>query len=184
MPKRKQPRTSHLPLGFSLLLFTLCLAPGCEEPRNSKTSLRTPEGQNQASEAAPAPAPEEEVVQPREILGKRTQDIRNADVEIDKGAKVASTAITAKDPITLSGNAYVSIIGKTSILQIEHALRLYQATNDRFPKDYAEFKAEIIQANNIALPTLPYYQEYGYDEKEHKLVVLEYPDRKAALERK
>ena len=38
---------------------------------------------------------------------------------------------------------------------------------------------EIIKANNIALPVLPYYQEYGYDEKEHKLIILEYPDRKA-----
>ena len=37
---------------------------------------------------------------------------------------------------------------------------------------------EIIKANNIALPKLPYYQEYGYNEKEHKLVILEYPDLK------
>ncbi len=25
---------------------------------------------------------------------------------------------------------------------------------------------------------LPPYQKYGYDEKEHKLIILEYPDRK------
>ena len=30
------------------------------------------------------------------------------------------------------------------------------------------------KANNIALPKLPYYQAYGYDEKEHKLIILEY----------
>ena len=36
----------------------------------------------------------------------------------------------------------------------------------------------IIKANNIALPKLPPYQEYGYDEKEHKLVILEYEARK------
>src|SRR5262249_32608975 len=90
------------------------------------------------------------------------------------GAHVGSTKITAKDYITLQGNAYVSIIGRTSQLQIEHALELYRATNDRYPKDYDEFLNEIIKANNIALPKLPYYQAYGYDEKEHKLIILEY----------
>jgi hypothetical protein len=38
--------------------------------------------------------------------------------------------------------------------------------------------AEVIKANNISLPKLPPYQEYTYDEKEHKLIILEYPDRK------
>jgi hypothetical protein len=38
--------------------------------------------------------------------------------------------------------------------------------------------AEIIKANNISLPRLPSYQEYAYNEKEHKLIILEYPDRK------
>ncbi len=70
------------------------------------------------------------------------------------------------------------MIGRTSILNIEHAVDLYHAANDRYPKDYDEFMTEIIKANNIALPQLPYYQKYGYDEKEHKLVILEYPDLK------
>ncbi len=91
---------------------------------------------------------------------------------------MGSTRIVAKDPISLQGNAYVSIIGQTAILSIQHALDLYHATNDRFPKDYDEFMAEIIKANNIALPQLPPYQKYGYDEKEHKLIILEYPDIK------
>ena len=57
---------------------------------------------------------------------------------------------------------------------------LYHAENDRYPKDYDEFMNEIIKANNIALPQLPHYQEYGYDEKEHKLIILEYPELKDA----
>ena len=59
-------------------------------------------------------------------------------------------------------------------MMIDHAMDLYKATNDRYPKDYDEFMTDIIQANNIGLPKLPYYQKYGYDENEHKLVVLEY----------
>ena len=144
----------------------LVLAAGCSEPRHV--------GQPPAPAelAAPAPAPESSS---GFIVGQRTQDIRPAAPELAKGAHVATTQITAKDPITLQGNAYVSIIGQTSILEIQHALELYKATNDRYPKDYDEFMTEIIQANHIALHQLPSYQKYGYDEKEHKLIILEYP---------
>ena len=118
--------------------------------------------------------------QGREVLGKRTQEIREVSKEIKGGeAKVADTKIVAKDPITLSGSAYVSMIGQTTILQIQHAVDLYRAEHDAYPKTYEEFMKEIIKAGNIALPTLPYYQEYGYDAPEHKLIILEYPAKKA-----
>lgn len=111
------------------------------------------------------------------IIGQRTTDIRKASVEVKNGnANVIQPKITAKDPITLSGNAYVSMIGKMSVLKIQHAMDLYHANNDRYPKDYDEFMTEIIKANNIALPVLPSRQKYAYDEKEHKLVILEYPE--------
>ena len=48
------------------------------------------------------------------IIGQRTQKIVNAAPALKKGdAKIASTKIVAKDPITLQGNAYVSIIGRS-----------------------------------------------------------------------
>ena len=80
------------------------------------------------------------------------------------------------DPITVAGNVYVSAIGQTSIGQIKHAMDLYQAGHDgQYPKTYEEFKAEILVPGGIKLPTLPYYQEYGYDAPTHQLIILEYP---------
>lgn len=153
-------------LGLLLVLPLLLLAAGCEEERNVGAR---PKGKGQAA------PPKAEF-----IVGRRTQDIKNAKTEVQKGgANVVTPKITAKDPITLQGNAYVSIIGQTSILSIQHAMDLYHATNDRYPKDYEEFMTEIVKANSIALPQLPFYQKYGYDEKEHKLVILEYPELKA-----
>lgn len=149
-------------------------ASGCEEPRNPRT-LR---GNNSATSSSPSPAPAPPAEENPIIVGKRTQDIRESKGEKAKGAVEVGTKITAKDYITLQGNAYVTIIGQTSILSIQHAMDLFKATNDRYPKDYNEFMAEIIQANNIALPKLPVYQEYGYDEARHQLIILEYPDRK------
>jgi hypothetical protein len=138
---------------------------GCEEEPRHTTSRRSSSSKPK-EDAGP-------------IIGQRTQKIVNAEAALTKGdAKVASTKIVAKDPFTLAGNAYVSIIGRTSQLQIEHALNLFHGANDRYPKDFDEFMTEIIKANNISLPKLPLYQEYGYDEKEHKLIIIEYPDRK------
>lgn len=112
---------------------------------------------------------------PGPVVGQRTQKIRNAEVMLKQGdAKVATTKIVRKDPITSHGNAYVSIIGRAFQLKIEHALDVFHAANDRYPKDLNEFMVEIIKANNIALPTLPPHQDYAYDEKEHKLIILEY----------
>ena len=99
--------------------------------------------------------------------------------EEEQKTQAASTRIVAKDPITLSGNAYVTAIGQIATGNIKHAMDLYQAENGRYPANYDEFMTEIIKKNNIALPVLPSYQEYFYDEQEHKLQVREYPDRKA-----
>ena len=145
------------------------VAVGCDEPRYP--------GKKHQEAAAPPEAPA--ASKPRDTIGKTTQDIRAADPAVkQEGAKVVTPKIVAKDPILLVGNAYVTMIGKTSILQIEHEMKLFQAANDRYPKDRQEFMDQIVKPGNIRLPTLPQYQEYGYDEKEHKLLILEYPDRK------
>lgn len=155
---------------------------GCDQPTGS-TRPRSKAADVAGVDVAPAPEPAAaapEAARPREILGRRTQDIRDAQQETrpQAGGVEVKPRITAKDPITLAGNAYVTAIGQTSILNIQHALDLYQATNGEYPKTFDEFKTKIIQENNIALPTLPFYQEYGYDAPTHRLLILEYPDRK------
>jgi hypothetical protein len=152
----------------SAIALALALTTGCEEPKYDASAPKP-----QANKPA---TPKKDTF----IVGQRTQDIGRADdPALKKGAQVASQRITAKDPITLQGNAYVSMIGQTSILNIQHAMDLYHATNDRYPANHDEFMTEIIKANNIALPQLPFYQKYVYDEKQHKLLIYEYPDLKA-----
>jgi hypothetical protein len=157
-------RRRQLPL--CVLTLAVVAASGCEEPKN--VAGKPP---------APAPAPPKDNF----IVGKKTQEIGKFDPneEIRKGGAVSNFKITARDPITLSGNAYVTSIGKISVDQMDYAVKLFQAENDRFPKDYQEFMDEIIKKNNIALPKLPFYQEYKYDEVNHKLLVIEYPEKKA-----
>lgn len=56
-------------------------------------------------------------------------------------------------------------------VQIPHAMRLYKATNDRFPKDFDEFKREILEPSQISLPPLPAGHKYVYDAAQGELLV-------------
>jgi hypothetical protein len=177
-----RPRVCYPGLVGLALLF---LAAGCEEPRHVGGPKASPPASAPAAAPAPAPAPvaaapeAPKEVSHGEILGQRTQDIRPLTSEEQKKTEAAPTRITARDPITLSGNAYVVAIGQIAVGNIKHAMDLYHAENGRYSANYDEFMNEIIKKNNIVLPVLPSYQEYFYDEKEHKLQVREYPDRKA-----
>jgi hypothetical protein len=166
------------------LIVTICalVVPGCEEETRSVAKRPETRALDQTGVAVgldeTARAPVQTKPRPKQsgpIIGQRTTDIRNASKELNQGgAQVASTRIVSKDPITLPGNAYVSIVSRSSALSIQHSMDLYHATNERYPKDLDEFMAEIIKPNGIALPQLPPYQKYAYDEKEHKLIILEY----------
>jgi hypothetical protein len=192
MSARRSLRPKITPLPWLGLVACLLAGTGCEEEARHVVDGKRPQtrapgiagvdlGQDDTTRpAAQAQRQPQAQAKPRPILNQRTQDIRNARPELQQGgAQVGSTKIVARDPITLSGNAYVSIVGRSAVLNIQHAVDLFQAENGRYPKDYNEFMEEIIKKNNIALPQLPPYQDYGYDEKEHKLIILEYPDRKA-----
>jgi hypothetical protein len=150
----------------AVVSLALVVTAGCEEPRNVGDKPRA-----QVKKAAP---------EDTFIVGKTTQKIGRADdPALKKGAVVAPKTIVAKDYLTIQGNAYVYAIDKTAQMKIDYAIKLFQAANDRYPADYNEFKKEIIEANNIALPKPPFYQEYVYDEKTHQLVIYEYPEKKA-----
>jgi hypothetical protein len=147
----------------SLAVFTvLAFLTGCEEETHvtSKPQIKT-----------------------RKVLGETTQEVRPAAPELKGGgAQEASGKVIAKDPITLGGSVYVVAVDRIAAGNVKHALDLYQASTGEYPKTYQEFMDEIIKPDKpdgIRLPQLPYYQQYGYDEKEHKLIILEYAERKA-----
>ena len=114
----------------------LLLASGCTGSRNVGTSNPPPPGtplvtpvEPVETPIAPAPVaqpnpPPESKPSPSGVVGQKTMEIRRAEPERRKGAQVATTTIPAKDPITLQGHAYVTIIGRTAQLNIEHAMEL------------------------------------------------------------
>lgn len=188
-------RLALLGLSRIALSATVALVVGCSGGSGGPETASGPPGNMppppppMANPDAPPPPPAAAAAQPeapklRRVIGQTTTDIRDFDEQMQGGenVRVSSGKISENNtPITYAGNAYVSIVGQAAVLQIQHALNLYNALNDRYPADTEEFMKEIVEANNIALPQLPGYQEYAYKADTHELVVLEFPDRKEAL---
>jgi hypothetical protein len=154
-------RSSHTLVGaFGLALLTL--AAGCGDETPAKPRLEA-----------------------RDTLGKKTQDVRNLKTELAQGGKTTDNKIHATDYITLQADAYRTTVGNISIMAVKHSIDLYEAEHGEKPKTYEEFMDEIIKKgkpDGLWLPTLPYYQEYGYDPDKKELVVIEYPAKKKAME--
>lgn len=110
---------------------------------------------------------------PNSIIGKKTQTIGEFDP--NAGAKVSDSKIHATDPITAPVSAYGPMLEQISKTHIEGAIRLFEATEGRYPNSHEEFMTAIIKANNIQLPVLPGGKQYQYDVANHQLVVVEAP---------
>jgi hypothetical protein len=105
------------------------------------------------------------------IIGKTTQDIGEYDPEGE--AKIADLQVDANNPLAAATGTYKYAAGTTSMLTIQHAMNLFNAEHDRYPKDHAEFMEVIIKKNNIQLPVMPGGRRYQYDVENHTLVVVE-----------
>ena len=125
---------------------------------------------------------------PRETIGKTTQNVLALDQALSEGAVLASTKVESTNPLLASADAYRTSVGKIGGMGVEKAIQLRNAQSIRDPKPltHEEFMAEIIkkgQSDGIHLPMLPYYQEYAWDQTNQKLVVLDFPARKAEREK-
>jgi hypothetical protein len=126
---------------------------------------------------------------PRETIGKTTQNVLALDQALSEGAVLASTKVESKNPLMVSAEAYRTSVGKIGGMGVERAIQLRNAQSIRDPKPltHEDFMAEIIkqgQSDGIHLPMLPYYQEYAWDQPNQKLVVLDFPARKAEREKR
>lgn len=105
------------------------------------------------------------------ILGKKTQDI--AEFKPEEKRKVSDSKVKVDDPILYGVQTYGPALEQISKSHIHHALELFRAAEDRYPKDHAEFMERIIKENGIQLPVLPAGSQYQYDVAGHQLVVVE-----------
>jgi hypothetical protein len=112
---------------------------------------------------------------PNSIIGKKTDDIQKFDPNARQ--EVSDSKVHANDPLLYGMQAYGPIMEQISKLNVDYAIRLFEAENGRYPKDYNEFMSGVIKANHIKLPVLPAGAKYAYDEQNHKLEVVRAPER-------
>lgn len=105
------------------------------------------------------------------IVGKTTDDIGEFDPKANN--KVVEAKVEITNPVTGALEAYGPAVQRISEGEIAHALNLFNAENDRYPKDYDEFMDKIVKANRIKLPVLPGKKKYQYDVENHKLIVVD-----------
>lgn len=127
-------------------------------------------------------------VKARETIGKTTQNVLKLTDALAQGGVLAATTIEATDPLTQSGDAYKTQVAKIGAMAVKQAIDIRNASSIQDPKPltYDEFMAEIIkkdQPDGMQLAMLPYYQEYAWDEANQKLVVVEFPKKKADFQK-
>lgn len=110
---------------------------------------------------------------PDSIFKKTTQDVGKFDP--NAGNVVSDSKVRADTPGLSGVQAYGPMVEQLMKSHVKHAVDLFHAENDRYPKDYDEFMEKIIKANKIELPVLPGGKKYQYDEENHILVVVEAP---------
>jgi len=127
-----------------------------------------------------SPAAKQKTVETRQTIRKTTQNVLKLSDALENGGVVSELRITGQG-LEVVSEAYSTSVGEIGILAVTQAMNLYQAEFGEFPKSYDEFMLKIIkkdQPDGTSLAMLPYYQEYAYDEKAKKLVVVEFPAKK------
>lgn len=130
--RHNQPDWSQLS-AWLVTVTCVVVAPGCEEETRNLGKRPETRALDQTGvsvglddDSRPHAVARPPAKQSGPIIGQRTTDIRPATKEIQQGgAQPASTRIVARDPITIQGNAYVSIVGQAAINNMKHAVDLF-----------------------------------------------------------
>jgi hypothetical protein len=168
-------------LMLSMLLVSMSLLVGC---------LPAPNANNSSSKPKPSTTPgvTAEEATPRETIGKTTQNVLVLKDALKKGGVLAEKGGGTTNPLLASAAAYRNSVATIGALAVDKAIQIRNAQSIRDPKPLSHevFMEEIIKkgrGDGMHLPMLPYYQEYAWDEKNQKLVVVDFPARKEEREK-
>lgn len=163
-------------LMFSILFLLFAVTLGC---------LPSPSADNSSAKPKPSTTPGVTAAEatPRETIGKTTQNVMVLTEALQKGGVLADKNATTSNPLLASAAAYRNSVATIGAMAVDKAIQIRNAQSIRDPKPltHEEFMQEIIKkgrGDGIWLPMLPYYQEYAWDEKTQKLVVVDFPARK------
>ena len=161
---------------FSILLASISLLAGCLPAPSADNSDSMPK-------ASTTPGVTAEEATPRETIGKTTQNVLVLKEAVENGGVLTDKKSGTSNPLLASAAAYRNSVATIGAMAVDKAIQIRNAQSIRDPKPLSHqvFMDDIIKkgrGDGIRLPMLPYYQEYAWDEKNQKLVVVDFPARK------
>lgn len=90
----------------------------------------------------------------------------------DEGKEQVESKVKYSNPITGPLEAFDPMKQKLAEVTVVQAVERIRAMEGRYPRDYDEFKAKVIDENGLRLPTLGVGKRYEYDVAEHRLIVV------------
>ena len=119
-------------------------------------------------------------IQTRKTIGKTTQNVLELNEALAAGGVLAESTAEGNG-LEVYADAYRSSVAKIAGIAVTQKMQLYKAEHESVPATHADFMDHIIEPgkpNGLALPMLPYYQEYSFDPQTKSLVVVEFPAKK------
>jgi hypothetical protein len=121
---------------------------------------------------------------PRKIIGHTTQRVLDLAPALAAGGVLVDNAAEAEEGgLAAYSQAYRHSVAALAGIAVDQKMAVYRAQHDDLPATHAEFMDAIIAPgtpDEIRLPLLPHYQEYAFDPARKRLVVVEFPARRAA----
>jgi len=168
-------------LMLSILFGSMSVCLGCLPSPSADSSSAKPK-------KSTTPGVTAEEATPRETIGKTTQNVLALKDALEKGGVLATKDAGTSNPLLASAAAYRNSVATIGAMAVDKAIQIRNAQSIREPQPltYEVFMKEIIKkgkSDGIRLAMLPYYQEYAWDEKAQKLVVIDFPARKEEREK-
>ncbi|MAI34924.1 MAG: hypothetical protein CMM07_25060 [Rhodopirellula sp.] len=166
---------------FSMLFGSMVILVGCLPSPSADRSSDKPK-------ASTTPGVTAEEATPRETIGKTTQKVLVLKDALEKGGVLATKEAGTSNPLLASAAAYRNSVATIGAMAVDKAIQIRNAQSIREPQPLTHevFMSEIIKkgkSDGIRLPMLPYYQEYAWNQKTQKLVVVDFPARKEEREK-
>ncbi len=163
---------------FLLIILTLSIPIGCDQPQQGSTAASSSSGN------APPPPPTSLQAPPPPPPGAASEQVASPSAADDQGydpdkyeREVAEVGVGKKgrnygggiisEPIRQRFRIEQRIV----FLNIQHSLNQYKALHDRLPRTHEEFMKEIVEEGGLTLPELPQGERYVFDPEKGELMV-------------
>jgi hypothetical protein len=107
-------------------------------------------------------------------IKKKTDDIKKFDPKANQ--KIDPVHAHADDPVLGPVQMLRPTINRIELMNLEHTLDIYNASEGHYPQSYEEFMTKVIKGYGITLTVLSPGWQYAYDVENHKVLIVEAKD--------